>query len=283
MERMLHIMESANMISKTGYGFLNEDAPVGDPMAGGADPMAAGGADPMAGGADPMAGGAAGADPMAGGAAGADPNAAGGAAPAGGAAGGVPPVQTGMAPAADPNAAADADPNATADPNADPNAETDPAADPAAMEDNTEAEDAGVDEEKIDELEKTQKELKEKMEGVDHRFQEMAETMSRIESLLNSHTEHLESFEKEFEKRNPTDTEKITMRQTKSAPFDETIEDNIEKMPDNYSPEDDNDGVGEPKYQITAREIDDTTDWANIAKSLDDRMHPTSLTDLLGI
>jgi hypothetical protein len=236
-----------------------------DDATGMADPMAAGGApaaDPMAAGAAP----APGADPMAAGAAPADPMAAG-AAPA---------------PGADPNAAqgvpgfnpqgAGTDPAATAEQSFDE-------ATPDAG-----GQEGGEDEEVIDvdELVDGQKRNEEAIDKLTDKFEQFLEKFSEFQGELKSNAEFMASLENEIEKRNPTSVEKLTMRSLQSKPFDKTPEEYMaEDAPENYSPEDDNNGVGEPKYTITRDDVRNATDYSSIAKTLRDNGNAT-LKSLLG-
>ena len=237
-----------------------------DDATGMADPMAAGGAMPAG---DPMAAG--GAMPVA------DPNAAGGAMPAG-----DPMAAGGAMPGADPNAAqgvpgfdpqgTDTDPAATAEQSFD---EATP--DAAGQE-------GGEDEEVIDvdELVDGQKRNEEAIDKLTDKFEQFLEKFSEFQGELKSNAEFMASLENEIEKRNPTSVEKLTMRSLQSKPFDKTPEEYMaEDAPENYSPEDDNNGVGEPKYTITRDDVRNATDYSSIAKTLRDNGNAT-LKSLLG-
>lgn len=195
---------------------LPEDSIIGeagdeeqDPMAGGADPMAGGDPNAAQGGADPMAGGAPGADPMAGD----DPNATGGADPMAGEAPGEP--------GADPMAGGDTgmDPMAGGP---DPMAGGDPGMeDPmggAPMDDGS-----TID---IDELTKAQERLNVKqnqvgrdLSKVDQRMMDLMNTVEKLTNALDANNSEIESLKAEFEKRNPTQTEKLNLRSLDSYPF----------------------------------------------------------------
>lgn len=234
--------------------------------------MAAGGAMP---GADPMAGGAAGAqDPaMAGGMPGADPM-------AGGAAGVQDPAMAGGAAGADPNAAQGVpgfDPQPVQD--------TDPAATADQSFDEAEPDAAGGDEEVIDvdELVDGQKRNEEAIGKLTDKFEQFLEKFSEFQGELKSNAEFMANLQGEFEKRNPTSVEKMTMRSLQSKPFQETPEEYMKyDAPENYSPEDDNNGVGEPRYTITRDDVRNATDYSSIAKTLRDNENST-LKNLLGL
>lgn len=238
-----------------------------DDATGMADAGAAGGAMPQ----DPA---------MTGGTPGADPNAAAG----------------GAMPAADPNAmggaAAGADPNAGVpgfDPQGAAPADTDPAAtadqsfDEATPDAAAPAE-GGEDEEVIDvdELVDGQKRNEEAIDKLTGKFEEFLEKFSEFQGELKANANFMENLENEIEKRNPTSVEKLTMRSLQSKPFQETPEEYMANdAPENYSPEDDNNGVGEPRYTITRDDVRNATDYSSIAKTLRDNGNAT-LKSLLG-
>jgi len=262
-KRFNYIMEyvtggdnSIEEVDGNGDG-LDDATGMADPAAGGAMP----GADPMAGGAAP------GADPMAGGMPGADPNAAAGAAPAA-----DPSAAAGGVPGFDPQPVGkDEDPNATAEESFD-----------EATPDNQDGEE---DEEVIDvdELVDGQKRNEDAISQLTDKFERFLEKFSEFQGELKSNAEFMKNLESEFEKRNPTSVEKLTMRSLQSKPFQETPEEYMENdAPENYSPEDDQNGVGEPRYTITRDDVRNATDYSSIAKTLRDNENST-LKTLLGL
>jgi hypothetical protein len=182
------------------------------------DPNAMGGQDPMGGGA-PMGG---------------DPNAMGG---------GMPQDPNAMG--GGPNAMGGQDPMAGGDPNGgmpmggdpmaqDPNAMggTDPMADP--MGDDMGGEDplANEDEEdngdtiNIDGLTKAEDKLNVKQNNigrdiskVDNRISSLIDSISNLLQKVDSNNAEIEALKSEFEKRNPTQTEKLNLRSLDSYPF----------------------------------------------------------------
>ena len=262
-KRFNYIMEyvtggdnSIEEVDGNGDG-LDDATGMADPAAGSAMP----GADPMAGGAAP------GADPMAGGMPGADPNAAAGAAPAA-----DPSAAAGGVPGFDPQPVGkDEDPNATAEESFD-----------EATPDNQDGEE---DEEVIDvdELVDGQKRNEDAISQLTDKFERFLDKFSEFQGELKSNAEFMKNLESEFEKRNPTSVEKLTMRSLQSKPFQETPEEYMENdAPENYSPEDDQNGVGEPRYTITRDDVRNATDYSSIAKTLMDNENST-LKTLLGL
>ena len=213
---------------------------------------ATGMADPMAGGAtggaqDPTMGGAA---PM--GAAPADPNAASGGAP-------------GFNPAGE-------DPDA-------------PASTDQSYDEATPDMGGGEDEEVIDvdQLVDSQKRNEDAIEKLTDKFEDFLGKFQEFQGELKANADFMAKLEGEFEKRNPTSIEKMTMRSLQSKPFQETPEEYMEyDAPENYSPEDDNNGVGEPRQTITRDDVRNATDYSSIAKTLRDNENST-LKTLLGL
>ena len=270
-KRFNYIMEYVSGIG-SGIDEVDGNGDGLDDATGMADPMAAGGG---AMGADPMAAGGAapapGADPMAaGGAMGADPMAAGGAAPAPGA---DPNVAQGV-PGFNPQGGQDTDPAATADQSFDE-------AIPDEQE-GGEVEGEGDEVIDVDELVDGQKRNEEAIDKLTDKFEQFLEKFSEFQGELKSNAEYMANLESEFQKRNPTAVEKLTMRSLQSKPFGETPEEYMQNdAPENYSPESDNNGVGEPRYTITRDDVRNATDYPSIAKTLRDNENAT-LKTLLG-
>ena len=221
--------------------------------------------DPMGGGdpnADPMGGGAPGADPMGGGAPGADPM--GGGAPGGDPMGG-----------ADPNA----DPMGGGDPNADPMGGPDMGMDDPMS--------GGPDEEQndgdtidIDGLTKAEDKLNIKqnqigrdMSKVDDRISTLIDTIKNLQTALDSNNSELEALKAEFEKRNPTQTEKLNLRSLDSYPFNVKPTDYWadKAAQGGYEAISDNDKPTTKEYVITNDDVDNPTkDIADTFFKIDD-------------
>ena len=226
------------------------------------DPNAMGGQDPMMGG-DPNAMGG-GADPMGGGMP-QDPNAMGGADP--NAMGGDPNAMGG----ADPMAGAD--PNAGADPMADPMGGDMGGEDPLADASGDMSEDDGetID---IDGLTQAQDKLNVKqnhigrdLSKVDTRITSLIDTINNLLTKVDSNNSEIEALKAEFEKRNPTQTEKLNLRSLDSYPFN--IKPNEywdEKAKQGgYEAYSDNTEPTTKEYTITNDDVDNPSD--DIAKT----------------
>ena len=182
------------------------------------------GEDPNAMGADPNAMGG---DPNAMG--GQDPNAMGGGMPQDpNAMGGDPNTMGGQDPMAN------GDPNAMgADPNSDPNAmggNADPMGGDMGGEDPLADSDMGEEDNDdtidIDGLTKAEDKLNVKqnrigrdISKVDNRISSLIDSISNLLTKVDSNNAEIEALKAEFEKRNPTQTEKLNLRSLDSYPF----------------------------------------------------------------
>ena len=216
-----------------------------DPNAMGGDPSM--NADPNAMGADPNMGG----DPSA---MGGDPNAMGGDA------------------SQDPNAMG-GDPSAMGmgdDLGADPNAI---GGDESVSQDNGDTID-------IDGLTKAQDKLNVKqnhvgmdLSKVDTKIKTLIDTIQNLQDKLDANNSEIESLKSEFEKRNPTQTEKLNLRSLDSYPFNVKPNEYWEKKArqggyDTYS---DNDEPTSKEYVITNNDVDNPTrDVADTFFKIDD-------------
>ena len=281
-------MDKKEYIKKFKRCILEYTSPAGafDVSEEGEDDMMQGG-DPSMGGADPSMGG----DPGMGGDMGGDPNAMGGDPNAMGgdpnAAGGEATPPEGFQPqgveqgapmdgmGGDPNAQGGMDPTMGGAPNAmgDPSM----GGDPNAM---------GGDDEVIDvdDLTDSQEETEKKVDALSGKFERLMSSLDNLEkriSDIDTHTnEYLGKLESEFEKRNPTPLQRMSMRSTKSAPYGMTPNEYMNNYaPENYSDADDNNGADDPQYKITKGDIDNFTDYNSIAKEFDGKL---GLHDILG-
>lgn len=206
-----------------------------DPNAmGGGDPNAMGGQDPMAGGADPNAMGG---DPMVGGA---DPNA--------------------QDPMADPMGG-----DMGADQMGDPMGE-EPADDGETIDIDglTQAE---------DKLNVKQNRIGRDLSKVDNRITTLINTINNLLTKVDSNNSEIESLKAEFEKRNPTQTEKLNLRSLDSYPFN--VKPNeywAEKAKQGgYEAYADNDEPTTKEYVITNDDVDNPSDdIANTFFKIDD-------------
>lgn len=221
---------------------------------------------------DPMgAGGAPGQDPMGGGMPGPNggmpgPDAMGGADPMGG---GMPGPDGGMP---DPNA----DPNAAAGgmPGQDPAMGGEmPGADPMAGgmpdgldEEEPEEEDDVID---VDDLTNAQEKVNDKVNSVgrdlgkvDSRIEKLIGAIETLQTMFDKNNQEIADLKTEFEKRNPTQTEKLNLRSLDSYPFKVKPTDFWKDKAgnSNYSAYADNEEPTTQEYVITNDDVDDFTE-----------------------
>ena len=178
------------------------------------------------------------------------------------------------------------DPSMGADPSAmggDPSMGADPSAmgvDPSAMGgDESEGQDDG-DTIDIDGLTRAQDKLNVKqnhvgmdLSKVDTKIKTLIDTIQNLQDKLDANNSEIESLKSEFEKRNPTQTEKLNLRSLDSYPFNVKPNEYWEKKArqggyDTYS---DNDEPTSKEYVITNNDVDNPTrDVADTFFKIDD-------------
>lgn len=136
----------------------------------------------------------------------------------------------------------------------------------------------------VDELTDSQEETEKKVDALVSKFEKLIGSLDSIEKridTIDAHTnEYLGSLKSEIEKRNPTPMQRLTMRSTKSAPYEMTPNEYMNNYaPENYSSESDNNGADDPQYKITKDDIDSFSDYSSIAREFDGKM---GLKDILG-
>ena len=223
---------------------------------GGQDPMMGGGQPPMGGadqgmsGADPMGGqgmGGDGQDPMAGGQ---DPMMGGGQPPMGGDA--QDPMAGGD------QGMADADPMGGQDPMM---GGEDPMAD-APMEEEDDVLDVDDLTDAQEKMNKTVNNVGKDLGKVDTRLEKLLGAIEQLTDMFDKNNQEIEDLKTEFEKRNPTQTEKLNLRSLDSYPFNVKPNDYwTEKgQSSNYSAYADNQEPTTKEYVITNNDVDDMSE-----------------------
>ena len=222
-------------------------APAPDAAAPGGDPAAMGG-DPAAMGGDPNA------------APGGDPAAMGGASAAMG--GGPAPM------GGDPNAAAG---GATPPEGFNPQGEFGPTGDPAPT---GELDQPAPDDDVIDisDFTDSQEKMEDDIDKIDGKFAKVMKAIGAFEELLRSNDEKIEDLKAEFERRNPTQVEKLGIQQANSYPFNVNPNEywKEKEATSNYSTEPDDNGKEQGQYVITADDVNGDVNWKGIYDSLND-------------
>ena len=135
----------------------------------------------------------------------------------------------------------------------------------------------------VDDLTKSQEKAESKITDVEGKIERLMSLIDKVEADIDRNNASMEQLKQEFEKRNPTQVEKMTLRAKQGYPFTQSPDDYWEKKEaeGNYSPEDDNNGEGEQRYTITKDDVNNITDWDSIYKSIDKGDFHQSLKDIL--
>lgn len=125
----------------------------------------------------------------------------------------------------------------------------------------------------VSELTDSQKETEEAVKEIDGRFVKAMKAIDQFADVIQKFDDKIDALQKEFEKRNPTQMEKLGLRAATSYPFNiSPVEYWKNKTKNsNYSIEDDNNGIDQEQFQITANQLSGSEDWKGISDSLDDR------------
>ena len=131
----------------------------------------------------------------------------------------------------------------------------------------------------ISDLTDSQEETQEDVDKLDDKFDKVMKYLGQFEELIKSNDEKINDLKAEFEKRNPTQIEKLSMQTSKSYPFNVTPEEfwAEKEKTTNYRTEDDDNGKEQGQYVITKNDVDGAVDWKGISDTLDDFdiMHQT--------
>lgn len=124
----------------------------------------------------------------------------------------------------------------------------------------------------ISEFTDSQKETEKDIENLDNKFSAIIKQLGSFEELIRQNDAKIEDLKAEFEKRNPTQIEKLSMRSAKGYPFNTSVDDywKEKESTSNYTPDDDNNGKGQGQYVITKNDINGGVDWKSISDSMDD-------------
>jgi hypothetical protein len=187
------------------------------------------GGDPMGGGQDPMGGGAPGGDPMGGGAPGGDPM-GGGQDPMGGGAPGGDPM--GGGPMDEP-----------------PMEEEDDVID---VDDITNAQ---------EKMNKTVNNVGRDLGKVDARIEKLLGAVDKLATMFDKNNQEIEQLKAEYERRNPTQTEKLKLRSLTSFPFNLQLPDywSEKGVNSNYSADADNEEQTKD-FVVTNDDVDDMSE-----------------------
>ena len=117
----------------------------------------------------------------------------------------------------------------------------------------------------VDELTHAQEHMNKKvnsvgktLEGFDEKMQQLFQALSVMQNMINNNNSKIEAFKNEFEKRNPTQSERLNLRSLDSAPFNEKPADywNKKNMEGGYQIYSDNDEPTTKEWKITNDDVD---------------------------
>lgn len=97
------------------------------------------------------------------------------------------------------------------------------------------------------------------VEGVEDTIGKLAQALKKVEDMIDSNNEKIEQFQQEFEKRNPTETEKLNLRSLDSYPYNVNPKEYWDSKAEssNYSAYGDNQEPTTKEYVITNSDVDD--------------------------
>lgn len=135
----------------------------------------------------------------------------------------------------------------------------------------------------VEDLTKSQENSEQKIDSVESKIEKLLSLIDKVEADIDKNNSDMEQLKQEFERRNPTQVEKMTLRAKQGYPFNQSPDDywSEKEKEGNYSPEDDRNGEGDQRYVITKDDVNNITDWDSIYKAIDKGNFHQSLKDLL--
>jgi hypothetical protein len=111
-----------------------------------------------------------------------------------------------------------------------------------------------------------------KVDMFDEKFTNAMKHLEAFSELIKDNSKKINDLKIEFERRNPTQTEKLGLQTTKSYPFNQSVNDFWDKKErtTNYSTDNDENGIHQGQYVITSNDVNGAVDWKTISDSLDD-------------
>lgn len=134
----------------------------------------------------------------------------------------------------------------------------------------------------VDELTNAQKTAEVKIDGVNDKLQDLLNVTTKFIAAVDQNNKKIDDLRAEFEKRNPSEEEKINIRSQASAPYSETPKSFWDKKSENsnynviYNNDVDPDKE-EKEYVIRQSDVNSNDD-RSLAKSLD---YPSKLRDFI--
>lgn len=107
----------------------------------------------------------------------------------------------------------------------------------------------------VDELTNKQEETSKKMDVVDDKLVDLTSVLQSFVEVLRNNDKKIEKLEQELVKRNPTDSERIGIRQRQSGPFSESPFDTMDRLNKRMDRDGLNSSQPENMYEITFDDI----------------------------
>ena len=146
---------------------------------------------------------------------------------------------------------------------------------------NIEGDDEVID---VSDLTDSMDETEHEVEGLNNKFSEVLGAVKTLEALIQNNDDKINNLKAEFEKRNPTQIEKLSMQTSRSYPFNLTPEQYWEEKEktSNYSTDSDDNGKKQGQYVITKDDVNGNVNWKSIADTMDDNiLYNQSVNNLL--
>lgn len=150
-------------------------------------------------------------------------------------------------------------------------------------EDDIETEEMEGDDEVIDvdDLTQSQEATEYKVDGVDERLSELIKIVKDFNEKLDNNERNVKELKAEFEKRNPTEDEKLNLRSQSSFPYSEKPKDYWDKLSQNrpnynimydneVSPSDEQEKFDITKKDIEGLNLKSVSDTLNVKQNLSD-------------
>lgn len=122
----------------------------------------------------------------------------------------------------------------------------------------------------VTEITDSQEDIEQDIAKINKNYKEVLKQLGQFTELLRNSNKEIADLKNEFEKRNPTNIEKLNMQTASSYPFDTKPAEfwTKKEATSNYSVGPDNNGRGMKQYVITKGDMDAENDYRTIAKSL---------------
>ena len=136
----------------------------------------------------------------------------------------------------------------------------------------------------VSDITNSQEKIEDEIAHINSKYENVIKALGAFEDLLKASNAKIDDLKGEYEKRNPTQVEKLSMQTAHSYPFNVTPEEywKNKEATSNYSTENDDNGKEQGQYVITQNDVNGDTNWKAISDSLDDKemMYNQNLTNL---